>query len=267
MNESLRRKTRRIAQRIEAEHAEGKMPVVIALVFILGMVFGIFGTLIIVSPPQRQLVPLPSGTSEASVNILAVKQLGEQGVMSKAEVEIRDGKGRILFNTNPFVEPDTQYSVELAAKIAEQYTQKSLAGKDVIYSVSGVDAQLIGGPSAGAAMAAATIAAILGKKIKSNAAITGTIEPTGLIGEVSGIMEKATAAGEAGIKLLLVPKGESVLVYYEQQIVEERQGAWVVQTINYVPKALDLVEYAQEKWGMEVKEVGNIEEVVGELVE
>ena len=49
---------------------------------------------------------------------------------------------------------------------------------------------LIGGPSAGAAIAVATVAAIEGKNVSKDAVITGTIEEGGYIGEVGGVFEK-----------------------------------------------------------------------------
>ena len=49
---------------------------------------------------------------------------------------------------------------------------------------------LIGGPSAGAAIAVATVAAIEGKNVSKDAVITGTIEEGGYIGEVGAVFEK-----------------------------------------------------------------------------
>jgi uncharacterized protein len=90
--------------------------------------------------------------------------------------------------------------------------------------------------------------------------MTGTIEEDGTIGQVGGVLEKAQAAGESGFKIMLVPKGESKLVYYERQVTERKIGPFVLQEVGYIPKKLDLVQYAMEKWKMDVKEVENISE-------
>src|SRR3989344_4867293 len=71
----------------------------------------------------------------SSTKIVAVTQQG-QGVVSNAEVEIIEGKGRLLFNTNPFVEPDTQFSLDIAREVAQRVTGKSLADRDIIYSIN-----------------------------------------------------------------------------------------------------------------------------------
>ncbi|MFH0972233.1 MAG: hypothetical protein V1835_06760, partial [Candidatus Micrarchaeota archaeon] len=43
----------------------------------------------------------------SKIPVLAVKSDDNTGVLSYVNVEIRSGKGRVLINTNPFVEPDT----------------------------------------------------------------------------------------------------------------------------------------------------------------
>jgi uncharacterized protein len=113
----------------------------------------------------------------------------------------------------------------------------------------------------------ATIAAIQEKKIKKGVAITGTIQPNGSIGAVGGIIEKAAAFAENGGKLLLVPRGQGTLTYYEQQVKEERRGPFIFKRINYIPKTINLNDYTKEQWGMETKEVSNIKEAVELMIE
>ncbi len=213
------------------------------------------------------LNPLPASAKlEASTNIAAVDGSGN-GILNKAEVEIIDGKGRVLFNTNPFVEPDTQLSLETAAKVAFDYTNTDMSDKDVIFSVSDTPAQLIGGPSAGAAFTVATIAAIEGKQVKEGVAMTGTIDERGRIGPIGGVFEKAKAAGGQGLKLFLVPDGQSELVFYKQVVRERKRGFFTIRSVDFVPEKLDLKEYAMENFSLEIKEVSNIEEAVKEMIE
>ncbi len=216
---------------------------------------------------QVILRQLPAEKLEASIDIVAVKQQGEAGVVSRAVAEIAQGKGRVLFSLNPFVEPDTQQSAETAAAVAQQFTGKSLADRDVIYSIENTEAQLVGGPSAGAALTVATIAALEGKELRADAAITGTILPDGTIGTIGGVIEKAAACADANKTLFLVPKGQSVLTYYEQQVQEEKRGFLTIQRVTYIPKKLDLNDYAAEQgWQLQVLEVSNIEEAAGYLL-
>ncbi|MCD6478491.1 MAG: hypothetical protein J7L44_01240 [Candidatus Diapherotrites archaeon] len=208
--------------------------------------------------PEREIV---SGSSHASVSIVAVSSDGI-GIVGKGSVEIKPGKGRVLFSTNPFVEPDTQYSIEVAKEVAEEVTGKALANQDVIYSIEAGRAELIGGPSAGAALCLATIAAIENKKVRSDVAITGTIQPNGSIGHVGAVLEKAQAAGKHGIKVFIVPKGQRNAIVYERKETEKRGPGFVFRRIYYEPKIIDLNEAMFEQYGMEVIEASNIYEAV-----
>jgi uncharacterized protein len=219
-----------------------------------------------VLPKQGQgvLAPLPPKEFAASVDIVAVRAQGEVGVVNTATVEVKPGKGRVLFALNPFVEPDTQQSAEIAASVAEQLTKKSLAEKDVIYSIDAGDVQLVGGPSAGAALTIATIAAIEEKDLNESVGITGTIQADGSIGQIGGVLEKAAAEADANKTLFLVPAGQSTITYYEKQVQEERRGNLVIQRVNYVPKKLDLNDFArQQQWDLRIAEVSGIEEALG----
>lgn len=216
---------------------------------------------------QPVLTVLPEKTYSADIDIVAVRMQGEIGIVNTATVEIIEGKGRVLFSLNPFVEPDTQQSAEIAKNIAEEYTKKSLADKDVIYSIDAGNIQLVGGPSAGAALTAATIAAIEDKQIKEGVSMTGTIQQDGSIGQVGGIIEKFAASAERGKAIFLVPQGQSILQYYEPVLVREQRGPFVFERTNFIPKTLDLNEYAQEQeWGIEAIEVANIAEAMQYLI-
>ncbi|MCX8190215.1 MAG: hypothetical protein N3F05_03240 [Candidatus Diapherotrites archaeon] len=201
----------------------------------------------------------------AEVPVVAVSSDG-QGVICKATVEIADGKGRVLFNTNPFVEPDMQYSIETAKNVAESFAKVSLSQKDVVYSVEAPKALLVGGPSAGAAICVATIAAIEGKSLRSNVAITGTIQSNGSIGHVGGILEKAQAAAENGFKYFLVPKGQKEVIFYERKESEQRGRGFLIKKVYYEPKKVDLNELMYEQYGMQVIEIENISQLASFVI-
>ncbi len=231
------------------------------LVFYIGYTFA-YQTLVSETQPEV-LTPMPVlGNFTGLTNILAVRSTDNVGVIGDVIVEVNPGKGRVLMDTNPFVEPDTQYSAETAVSVAQGYTKMDLGDRDVIISFN-ITGQLIGGPSAGAAITIATVGAIEKRPLKEDVAITGTIESNGEIGYVGGLVEKAEAAANNGIKLFLVPEGQIQLRYYEQVIERERiTPGFVIRRVKYIPRILDLANYTMTEWGMETKEVATIDDVV-----
>lgn len=67
---------------------------------------------------------------------------------------------------------------------------------------------LIDGPSAGGLTTIGVLAAILGHDVRTDAAMTGTINPDGSIGPVGGIPQKLEGAAEANKTLVLVPASQ-----------------------------------------------------------
>ncbi len=202
-----------------------------------------------------------SGTSSA--NIVAVRTDNHSGVIGKVYVELRNGSGNILISTNPFVEPTTQYSVREAVVVAENYTRMNITNKDVIIYFD-INGSLIGGPSAGAAITAAVIAAMEGKKLRQDVVITGTIEEGGYIGEVSAVFEKAIAAERGGINIFLVPEGQKKVTHYERMTREHHIFGFTFSTVYYTPEEIDLGEYMRDK--MVVEEVSTIEEALSYML-
>jgi uncharacterized protein len=67
------------------------------------------------------------------------------------------------------------------------------------------DIAAIDGPSASGLMTVAVLAGILGDDVRSDAAMTGTINPDGTIGPVGGVPQKIEGAAQAGKKFVVVP--------------------------------------------------------------
>lgn len=95
------------------------------------------------------------------------------------------------------------------------------------------------GPSAGITMATAVLSAAMGKKVKSEVAMTGEITLRGRVLPIGGLKEKILAAKTAGIKTVLVPK-------------------------KNIP---DIEEISEEiKSGIEIKYVETMEQVIKEAI-
>ena len=84
--------------------------------------------------------------------------------------------------------------------------------KEQGYALADVDLHItfpggapVDGPSAGAAMAAASISALTGRPICGSCAVTGEITVHGAIRAVGGVPEKVEAACQAGLTRVLIP--------------------------------------------------------------
>jgi PDZ domain-containing protein len=73
-----------------------------------------------------------------------------------------------------------------------------------------IDSGQVGGPSAGLAFSLGMIDVLTPGDLTGGTAVatTGTIDPSGRVGNVGGIKQKTYAVREAGATLFLVPKGE-----------------------------------------------------------
>lgn len=194
---------------------------------------------------------------ETETKIAGVKQTeaGLEGILADLYVEIHNGTGRVFVDTMPLTQIDTQASARLAQEVACDVLEIDCSKYNFLYTIRSI-APIIGGPSAGGAMAAATISALINKTINNTVMMTGTINPDGSVGAVGGILEKAEAAYKGGAAIFLIPKGLSK-VY----ITERKTGGgpgWV--SIEEVLKEINVKDYALENWGLEVIEVINVQE-------
>ncbi|MBI5332777.1 MAG: hypothetical protein HZB65_04340 [Candidatus Aenigmarchaeota archaeon] len=226
-----------------------------------------------ISIPIEKSMPVNAGnftTRYAEINVVAVTEDGK-GLIGRANIELVSGKGRILVNTNPFIEADTQFSAEMAVSYAMNYTNIEFNEYDTIvsFNMSGTDSrgQVVGGPSAGAALTIAAIAVLENKRVRNDVAATGTIEPDGYVGHVGGVFEKAAASGEAGMKIFLVPEGQGKFVYYEKNVTIERRGPFQVRRVQYVPVNVDLSNYTMTEWNMATYEMTKVEDALAYVLE
>ena len=205
---------------------------------------------------------IPAEGFESKINLAAVDNKGN-GVVTPMTAEVKQGSGKILINIDKLnYWTDTQQSMQTARAVAEKITGVDAKKLDLIYSIKTENATLVGGPSAGAALTVATIAALQNKTLPTDIMITGTIEEDGSIGKVGGVIQKAAAAKAIGAKLFLVPKGEGTQVYTKPEENCTRAAGFVFCETNYKRVEVSVGESV----GIEVKEVSTIEEAMGYLI-
>ena len=198
-----------------------------------------------------------TNVSYVSMTIPAVDQEGN-GIPTTLEVLVVPGSGKALVNIDKLLFwTDTQNSIRMARNIAEKVTGIDLENYDLIYTIK-ANASVIEGPSAGAAITIATIAALTGKELNKSVMITGTINHDGSIGPVGEILAKAVAAKSVGAELFLVPLAQSNQITYRSERYCEQIGWTQICTIEQIPVKVNIAEEA----GIEVKEVGSIEEAM-----
>ena len=149
------------------------------------------------------------------LNILAVNEGGETGSIANLYLELRDGSGRVFLDTQPLTKIDTQVSTRYARDVACDYYDLDCDRYDFIYTIR-AQSSIIGGPSAGGAIAALTAVAVMDLE-HENVAVTGTINSGGTIGPVGGVAAKVMSASEV-VDKVLVSYGSLDLPHNESNI-------------------------------------------------
>jgi uncharacterized protein len=227
-------------------------------------------------PPLNELYQWVENSGR-TIGILAVAS-GENtfGVVCTLGVKVTPGTGGLYVDIDPtLVGFDFQGACRTAVKVACQKAGLQLdddnvgiKGLDLFFRVVGpgeeVVVQAVDGPSAGAATTIAVLAALENKQIKPHVYITGTIQEDGSIGEVGGVYYKTEAAAKKGAKLMLVPRGQSKVLMWQPKTI--RIGWW--EWTTYEPVEIDLNEWSKKQgWGVEVREVSTIDEVIDLMLE
>jgi ATP-dependent Lon protease len=96
------------------------------------------------------------------------------------------------------------------------------------------------GPSAGVTMMTALISLLTNKKIRKDLAMTGEITLRGQVLPVGGIKEKLLAAHRAGIKTVILPKGN------EKDLVDIPDNVKKGISFHFADKMMDVVHTAIE---------------------
>jgi predicted ATP-dependent protease len=164
---------------------------------------------------------------EAGIPILAVQttqtlfQTSDRGYVLRADVKLAEGQGRVLVNTEVLNGMDIQTSVRTAAAVVEALTGASFGNTDIILTItSDVTVDAVDGPSAGAAITVALLAALRRVDVMEGVYITGTINSDGSVGKVGGVPYKALAAAEEGAETVIVPAGQGMVTLYEPKTIQ-----------------------------------------------
>jgi len=191
--------------------------------------------------------------SEASMNVPAVSE-NRTGIVTNVLVQVMPGTGRILTNIDKILFwADTQDSIRKATKAAERHLDMNISEYDLIYTIT-ADAAVIEGPSAGAALAITTIAALENREVNQSVMITGTIDEQGNIGKVGGINEKVGAAISNGVELFFIPKGNVPTISgFGKEKVCRSVGGFDVCEVRYLSRT---------HLNLSVKEVNNINQTL-----
>ncbi|MCD6468659.1 MAG: hypothetical protein J7L32_05070 [Thermoplasmata archaeon] len=185
---------------------------------------------------------------------------GLVGVTSTITVTVQNGtgcSGKVFVETLPLTQIDMQGSARLAVMVAGTLTGIDISNYDFFFVIQ-TSSPIIGGPSAGAVMTIATIAALEGWQLDNRTMMTGMIDPDGSIGPVGGIPEKIEAAYSVGATRFLFPKGQGVMY---KTVTETKNMGGIIQIVQKrVP--IDISEYAMNNFGIEAIEVADINEAL-----
>ena len=182
-------------------------------------------------------IPFERDDLENKYEVGHIYGLGVSGFIgSTIEIEAavfpakKPGAGTVRFNeTAGSMAKDSVYN---AASVIRKFTDKDIRDFDVHVNVVG--GGKIDGPSAGAAITACVISALLEKPLRQDIAVTGEISLRGKVKPVGGIFEKIYGARRKGIKLVLVPKDNENEI--PQGLVDIE-----VKAINNIEELLEIV--------------------------
>lgn len=209
------------------------------------------------------LAATATAQKQYSLKLLAVQENADgsqTGSGADLYLELKKGTGRVFLDTFPATKIDTQISTRFAKEIACHFYKLSCDKYDFIYTIK-AESNIIGGPSAGAAIAALTAIAILDLDYSQDIAITGTINSGGIIGPVGGVKEKLEAASRLGLDTVLVAKG-TASPPDDKDFSEVNASGLNASELNASEQFINLTHYAKENLSLAVIEVSDLDEIM-----
>ena len=196
-------------------------------------------------------------TSAAPVSVMlpAVYSSEEIGVLTNLTVWVTDGTGHVFVDTKPFAQVDMQGSARLSSMVACDITGTDPEAHDFFYVIH-ADSPVIGGPSAGAAMTVATVAAIENWTVDPGVVMTGMINPDGSIGAVGGIPAKLNVSVRHGAHTFLIPPGQGNITEIVQVIEQDDPFTTSDELVT-----TNVIKLGSAQ-GVEVREIDDIRDAV-----
>ncbi|MBP5467187.1 MAG: endopeptidase La [Clostridia bacterium] len=161
------------------------------------------------------------------------------GVILTIEVSLLSGKGEILLTgkLGDVMKESARAAISYIHANAEKYgiAEEKFTGKDIhIHVPEGATPK--DGPSAGITMATAILSAFTEKAVKKEVAMTGEITLRGKVLPIGGLKEKSLAAYRAGIKTVIIPKGNFKDLEDLPKVVKKQIKFITAETIDTVFK-------------------------------
>lgn len=192
--------------------------------------------------------------------VLAYSRVTQKGVVGYVEISLVPGKGDTLIDIRPFNSPSVQLSARNAVDSAMREAGiRSLRDKDIKIKFN-IDAQAVGGESAGLAIGLAVLALITDTKVKDYVAATGTIDADGSVGKVGGILAKAEAVAKKGARLMLIPRGEGEITALTPHYFVDPNTGEVVRKGEPIMRKINVIQEARRRWNLEVQQVATLTE-------
>lgn len=142
--------------------------------------------------------------------VLGLAVAGFQGTVLEVEATMfpaKPGRGQVRFNdTAGSMAKDSVFN---ALTVLRRVTSQELVGRHDFH-VNVVGGGQVDGPSAGAAIFLALWSVLTDTPVRQDVALTGELSLSGALKPVGGIAEKVFGARQAGMALVLVPKGNAV---------------------------------------------------------
>ncbi|HLC70628.1 MAG TPA: S16 family serine protease [Candidatus Nanoarchaeia archaeon] len=204
------------------------------------------------------------------LKLLAVQETddGYKGSGADLYLELKEGSGRVFLETTPVTKMDTQISTRFAKEIACNHFKLDCNTYDFIFTIKS-ESNIIGGPSAGAAVAALTAIAVLNLEYRDDIAITGTINSGGIVGPVGGTKQKIEAASEASLQKVLIASGSANFTEENESInlitYGKELNVDVVEIVDLDDVLYHLTGVDLNHQTIEIKEDENYRKIMGNL--
>ena len=157
--------------------------------------------------------------SQNTIHILTVTELDNgsfDGGVASLDLVIHEGTGAIFIESFPLSNVDTQAITRIATDIACSYIDVDCDRYDFFYTIR-TNSGYVRGPSAGGATALLALATLQHIELPK-VAMTGGISSGGLITTVGGVKEKAEAAINNNISIILVPSLSFNVTYNDSNV-------------------------------------------------